>query len=322
MRDKPRNLWNSSVALQIPTVDAQHKVLFDLAYEVDCAIYEGKEQAVADRVVERLKEFCQHHFLTEERLMQEHGYPELHRHTLQHDDFISAILELDMQQKSGAKVILQRIAALMREWMANHIAVEDRKFAPVVLRQNSVQCAAGTGVPVLIEVLAAGRHADTALCPRVAGLLMQKGIRPVGLADSLDQTRTILEELRPHQLTPAIFVVNTFGARDILMDLDPLMGDLPVLYLRRALFAGQSGVLDQMNRLGPGSPTATAALGKMKPRLSSMWFYGAKNADAVATRAAEALGAFLCTGDFREIEHRKPANEGRTAGGRCLTGGR
>jgi len=137
---------------------------------------------------------------------------------------------------------------------------------------------------------------------------MQKGIRHVDLVGSLDQTRAILEGLRSRQLTPAIFVVNTFGAKDILMDLDSLMGDLPVLYLRRALFAGQSGLMDQLDLVGQGSVMATVALGKMKPRLTSMWFYGAKNADTVATRAAEALAAFLRTGDFRRIERTKAAN--------------
>jgi len=63
------------------------------------------------------------------------------------------------------------------------------------------------------------------MCARVAELLMQKGIRPAGMAGSLDQTRTILEEMASHELAPAIFVVNTFGAKDILEDLDTLMGE-------------------------------------------------------------------------------------------------
>jgi len=46
----------------------------------------------------------------------------------------------------------------------------------------------------------------------------------------------------------------------------------------------------------------------MKPRLTSMWFYGARNSDRIAKRAAEALGAFLSSGDFRLIERTKSAD--------------
>jgi len=308
MPDKPRNLWNSSFALQIPTVDAQHKGLFDLAYEVECAIYEGKEQAVVGRILERLKEYCQNHFVTEEQLMHSFGYRGLHEHVLQHDEFTRAVIEFDAQVASNPTAVPLRVTSFLKEWLTNHEAVEDRKFAPLLLGQTAGQRAESRGVPLLVEVEAAGRQPDTALCARLADLLAQKDIRPVGLAASLDQTRAILEEMKCQELAPAIFVVNTFGARDILGGLDSLMGDLPVLYLRRSLFAGQSGLLDQMNLIGPGSPMVTAALGKMKPRLTSMWFYGAKNADVVATRAAEALGAFLSTGDFRQIERTKDAN--------------
>ncbi|MCY3020639.1 MAG: bacteriohemerythrin [Planctomycetota bacterium] len=308
MPDKPRNHWNSSFALQIPTVDAQHKGLFDLAYELDCAIYEGKEQAVVDRVVERLKEYCQHHFVTEEQLMHEHAYPGLHAHMLQHDAFTSAVIEFDAQRESGATAVSQRIASFLEEWLADHIAVEDRKIALFILQQPAGQGPDTKGVPLLLEVEAAAKQPDTAVCARTAESLMAHGVLPVGLADSIGRARTILEEMRSHELTPAIFVVNTFGARDILGDLDPLMDELPVLYLRRALFAGRSGLMDQVNLVGPASPTATALPLAMKPRLTSMWFYGARNADRIARRAAEAVGAFLRTGDFRQIERTKTAN--------------
>jgi hypothetical protein len=108
---------------------------------------------------------------------------------------------------------------------------------------------------------------------------------------------------------PAIFVVNTFGAKGVLAELDSLMGDLPVLYLRRALYAGRSGLLDQANLVPPGvALTATAALNKMKPRLTSMWFYGTQNSGMIAQRAAEGVSAYLKTGDFRQIERVRPAN--------------
>jgi len=305
--EKPLNRWSESFVLQIPSVDAQHKGLFDLAYELDCALDAGCERAVLGRTIERLKQYCQHHFNTEERLMHQYAYPGLHNHMLQHDDFARAVIEFEGQEESAPQALSLRVSSFLKDWLADHIAVEDRRFAPFVLGETTRQSAKSTGVPMLLESQAAASQPDTAMCARVADILVKQCPHPLGLANSLDQTRSVLEEMKAQQLAPAIFVVNTYGAKDILRELDALMEDKPVLYLRRALFAGQSGLLDQVNLASPGMVTATVELRKMKPRLTSMWFYGGKNAEAIAIQAAEALGAFLKTGDFRQIERTRSA---------------
>ncbi|MGD0093757.1 MAG: bacteriohemerythrin [Planctomycetota bacterium] len=307
MADKPQNRWNESFVLGIPALDAQHKGLFDIANELDSAVYEGKEQTIVGQIIERLKEYCQYHFGTEERLMSENGYPGLHAHMLQHDHFTSTVAEFDAQNGAAAKKVPLRISSFLKEWMAEHIAIEDRKFVPFILRQPPAKQAESKKMPLLVEVESAGQHPDTAMCARLAKLLMQKGIPSVSMASTLDQTRTVLEEMASDKLAPVIFVVNTFGAKDILGHLDLLMGDLPVLYLRRALFSGQSGLLDQLN-VNKNSQTMASVLGRMKPRLVSMWYYGAKNIGRTAERAAEALCAFLNSGDFWMIEHAKTEN--------------
>ena len=145
------------------------------------------------------------------------------------------------------------------------------------------------GVPMFIEVQATREHKDTRVCCKIVDLLLERKVAPIGLAGSLEEARGILEQMREHGLSPAIFVINTFGAKTILPGLDPLMGALPVIYLRRGMYAGKSGLLDR----------STAG---MTPRPMTMWFYGVKNSDEVASRVAAAVLRFLETGDFYHIE--------------------
>ena len=155
------------------------------------------------------------------------------------------------------------------------------------------------GVPVFIEVDDTRRRADARICSQVVELLMAKEIQPVGLAGSVEETRAILEQMKAHNLEPAMFAINTFGAKDILPALAPLMGDLPAIFFRRSLYLGQSGFLDTA---GVGATLAIEALIKIRPRPTSIWYYGGKNCGELAKRAAIAIALFLESGDFLHVE--------------------
>jgi len=153
-------------------------------------------------------------------------------------------------------------------------------------------------IPIFIEI---ATQAEAQLCRTVVVSLLQQQIVPVGLATSLNELNEILDQLKQNGLNPAIFVVNTFEAKDILPQLDPLMGDLPVVYLRRALYAGRSGLMDQLVE-DPNKPETTTVLKSLTPRLTSIWPYGTKNASQVTLRLMNCMLHFHADGDFRHFE--------------------
>ena len=117
------------------------------------------------------------------------------------------------------------------------------------------------------------------------------------MATSLDELHEILETLKQNGLQPAIFVINTFECRNILKQLDPIMGDSPAVYLRRQLYAGQSGLMEQ----DPNNPTVKVLKSKT-PRLTSIWMYGAKSAAFVTQSVVKCMLQFHADGDFRRFE--------------------
>jgi hypothetical protein len=150
------------------------------------------------------------------------------------------------------------------------------------------------GVPILIEAEETRQEESLKICCKLADLLLGRQVAPVGLAGTADEVRHILEEMKENALSPAIFVINTFGARHVLSELDPLIGDVPVLYFRRQLFAGWGGLRGQFR----GTPSEVL----LTPRLASIWLYGSENSDEIARLAASALIRFLKDGDFQQIE--------------------
>lgn len=156
-------------------------------------------------------------------------------------------------------------------------------------------------VPFFIEVPEAKDKQELQLCSKISALLAQKKVDPLPFAANLKEVEEILVAMKQADLVPAIFVINTFGAKEILAGLDPLIGETPALFLRRGMFAGRSGLMDTLAP-DPGKAATMVVIGKLTPRLTSVWAYGSKNSAHVAQRAADAVYRFLQSGDFRDIE--------------------
>jgi hemerythrin-like metal-binding protein len=76
--------WSDMLATGIPVVDEQHdavlRMLNDLHESLD--LRKGKEEIV--RAMDSLMSYTTNHHETEEKLMQEHGLPELSAHRSEH----------------------------------------------------------------------------------------------------------------------------------------------------------------------------------------------------------------------------------------------
>jgi|GEM_PF-3642528 len=158
------------------------------------------------------------------------------------------------------------------------------------------------GVPIFVEVDSTRLDKDLQVCSKIVTMLTESNFGPVGLAGTIPELQSILGELSEHKLTPGIFAINTFGVKPILPELDNLMGDAPVIYFRRELFAGQSGLMEHMGVSDAGTQNTVVVLGKMRPRLTAFCFYGKKNAQAVAKDSFATLTRFLNGEDFRLVE--------------------
>jgi len=154
-------------------------------------------------------------------------------------------------------------------------------------------------IPIFIEVPEATKEAN--ICAKAVQVLLEQKIEPVGLATHLAELTDVLKQLRENGLEASIFIVNTFKAKEIIAQLDPLMGEVPAVYLRRGMYAGQSGLMDHMPEAGNvGSTMAT--LKNMTPRLTSIWTYGAKNVEQVSQRIVRCTQKFVTDGNFRHYE--------------------
>ncbi|MBI3832557.1 MAG: hypothetical protein HY291_23750 [Planctomycetes bacterium] len=157
-------------------------------------------------------------------------------------------------------------------------------------------------IPVFIETLKPEEQDKFGICAKVRGYLAKHNIAPLPTATTVDEVNAAIKALQDAGHTPAIFVVNTLNARELIKNLDPLMGERPALFFRRALQAGQSGLTEYLVP-APDVAQTMQMLGKLTLRLTSVWYYGPKNIDTISEHAGGALVRFLTEKEFRCIEN-------------------
>ncbi|AEJ19143.1 bacteriohemerythrin [Gracilinema caldarium] len=122
--------WNERYSVGIPLIDDQHQRLVQMANELYEGCTQGEEAARAyfGSVIKKAVAYVKDHFATEERMLQEAGYPDYQNHKKQHEAFIRTILEEVKAFQEGRKFVPNHFARYLRDWTLEHIAVSDQSY--------------------------------------------------------------------------------------------------------------------------------------------------------------------------------------------------
>jgi hemerythrin len=105
-------------------IDTQHRILVLLCRKLDIAIKTGQpEQTIRWTIVE-LKKFTEFHFVSEENLMHEIGFPGVDEHALIHADLLLQ-LEMMLAKISHHKEFPEDLLYFLNKWLVQHIVKDD-----------------------------------------------------------------------------------------------------------------------------------------------------------------------------------------------------
>jgi hypothetical protein len=151
---------------------------------------------------------------------------------------------------------------------------------------------------VFVEVVASSQQTHVQVCRKIMANLFKQGISPLPFAANAPELQTVLTALKARNLSPGIFVINTFWAEELLPSIDAMIGSTPVLLLRRQLFSDTT--LKDPN--SPVGPSMTMIIQNLTPRLTAEWTYGGGTADDIAAHAAKCIVHFLQDNRFAAFE--------------------
>lgn len=122
--------WTDAMLLGIAKIDEQHRWLVNCINELhDELARPAPDRGIVGDILDGLLGYAMNHFLVEEELFQQHGYPQREAHHAAHNRFTARLFMLLEAHQSGTDVGADTLA-LLKEWITHHVMVEDKAFAP------------------------------------------------------------------------------------------------------------------------------------------------------------------------------------------------
>jgi hemerythrin len=121
--------WIDAYSVGIAEIDQQHKKLIGLINALHDAMAQGQAKAVIGKVLGDLISYCSSHFATEERLFDQHGYPDTADHKDKHRKMTAKVLALQEQFQQGKATITFDVMDFLQQWLDKHILGTDKKYS-------------------------------------------------------------------------------------------------------------------------------------------------------------------------------------------------
>ena len=120
--------WQDSFALGLAEIDDQHKTLFSLMNRLWLALVNKAGSEDLLMIIGELEHYTISHFAAEETFMRVTRYPRFLEHKQAHDKFVSRLAE-EKANLTGGKVIGIALLHFLKDWLVNHILIQDKAYA-------------------------------------------------------------------------------------------------------------------------------------------------------------------------------------------------
>jgi hemerythrin-like metal-binding protein len=125
----PAFRWTEKYSVHVAVLDQQHQDLFAAVDELNQALAAGEGNQALDAILQKLVDYTISHFVAEESLMEQHGFPGLATHRAQHQMFrekLAAFLEDRRAAKPGIAVALMFFT---QNWLTQHVLHIDQQYS-------------------------------------------------------------------------------------------------------------------------------------------------------------------------------------------------
>jgi hemerythrin-like metal-binding protein len=120
--------WNHASLIGVKAMDDQHGVLMDTLNEIRLALVLGRGRDQVNEALNRLIEFTRMHFSSEERLLEQHGYPGMAEHRDAHQRLLIQIEEAANRAHHDDELHMQSMLLFLRDWYFDHVEGLDRQY--------------------------------------------------------------------------------------------------------------------------------------------------------------------------------------------------
>lgn len=114
--------WDPSLAVGNPVIDEQHKILFDLANDLNNAVNLGSNKRVIDTLFSVIMDYSFKHFSAEEKDLEKST--EFEKHCYEHYQLLKQLHEYSVEYRNSRRVS-EPPSVFLENWLASHIKKTD-----------------------------------------------------------------------------------------------------------------------------------------------------------------------------------------------------
>jgi hemerythrin len=122
--------WNHACTVGVRAMDDQHGILMDTMNEIRLASIRGAGREQIHLLMNQLIEFTEMHFASEEKLMEQNGFPSLAEHRAGHLRLLSHLHESAHWVQHGETVPMRTLLSFLRDAFFEHMEGLDQQYGP------------------------------------------------------------------------------------------------------------------------------------------------------------------------------------------------
>ncbi|UUO25127.1 bacteriohemerythrin [Colwellia sp. M166] len=129
--------WKEEYSVGIESLDNDHKKLISLLNHFTTAYDYAMSEEFEREALNDLINYTKYHFDREEKLLEQHDYPNLVAHKAQHKQMIKQVERfMDLYNEKGHEA-LNEISEFLANWLINHINGTDKEYSELLSQRGA-----------------------------------------------------------------------------------------------------------------------------------------------------------------------------------------
>jgi hemerythrin-like metal-binding protein len=128
--------WEERYSVGNERIDQQHQRIVGMINRLGEAMDAGTERAALMKILADLAGYTKTHFAEEELLMEQHGYPELDEHHIQHGMLNRQLADFYCNFYDGSRPQTTEVLAFLLNWLYGHILERDKRYVPFIAEKK------------------------------------------------------------------------------------------------------------------------------------------------------------------------------------------
>ena len=121
--------WKDEYSVGITHIDQDHKKLINLLNQFTVAYDHNMSESFEKEALEELINYTKYHFEREEKIMQEHDYPDFEAHQAKHQEMIKQVNTFVELYNEKGHDALKDISEYLTVWLISHINGTDKEYS-------------------------------------------------------------------------------------------------------------------------------------------------------------------------------------------------